>query len=472
MESGYDNSAAQGEIPAADQNNEQQMYDYAAYAAQYAQYYYGAYGGMGPNAQMPPGSEGAAGEQEAAIAADPSQQAYDYSHYAGYGAGMAYGANQFGQYPMGRMAARPLVPSQPPQPTRSIWLGSIHQDTTEEELRAEIGMFGIIESIKILPVKNCAFINFSDQNSAINAFNNSFAKIVHGNQIRVGWGRPDGSTDTTTPTAGPPASSPAVKGATNAPSRNLWVGNVSANVTEDMLREEFSKYGTVISIRVLHPKNCAFVNYNSEDEATAARNALQGKMLGDRPLRINFGRVDKADANPNTTPLGTSRSSFGSGPNFVSGGFAASTPGATGTTPSTTTPGTSEVAKDVPVPAPAPEDLGEQTDIEVMARYVARLGSDFELMVKAKKRDNQRFAFMFTGQSGNSYYKWTLYNYKQASSVSLKREREDDVDLPAPKRHHQDASNVNATNNTDQSEPWNSYNQATSQNYNNVPWSY
>jgi len=253
METGYENSTAQGEIP-AEQNAEQQIYDaaqYAQYAAQYAQYYY-TYG-MGGNTQLPPGSEGATGEQETTSSTDPSQQAYDYSHYAGYGPGMAYGGNAgFGQYPMvGRMTARPLVPSQPPQPTRSIWLGSIHQDTTEEELRAEFSMFGIIESIKILPVKNCAFINFSDQNSAINAFNNSFGKVVHGNPIRVGWGRPDGSTDAAIPTAGPPASSPAVKGATNAPSRNLWVGNVSVNVTEDILREEFSKYGTVISIRVL-----------------------------------------------------------------------------------------------------------------------------------------------------------------------------------------------------------------------------
>jgi RNA recognition motif-containing protein len=54
------------------------------------------------------------------------------------------------------------------------------------------------------------------------------------------------------------------------------------------LQREFSQYGIIESIRVL--RNCAFVNYLTIDEATAALIELQGKQLGSMNLKINYGK--------------------------------------------------------------------------------------------------------------------------------------------------------------------------------------
>lgn len=55
----------------------------------------------------------------------------------------------------------------------------------------------------------------------------------------------------------------------------------------------FIAFGRVERVKVLPHKNCGFVNFTSIPEATRARNALTGKMLYDRPLRINYGKVCK-----------------------------------------------------------------------------------------------------------------------------------------------------------------------------------
>ena len=57
------------------------------------------------------------------------------------------------------------------QPNRSLWLGNVLPDVTEQELRNEFEGFGTIETVKILPHKLCAFINYVELDSAIACYN-------------------------------------------------------------------------------------------------------------------------------------------------------------------------------------------------------------------------------------------------------------------------------------------------------------
>jgi protein JSN1 len=51
------------------------------------------------------------------------------------------------------------------------------------------------------------------------------------------------------------------------PSRILWVGNIGPDVTEKELGQEFSQYGKIESLRILHHRYCAFVNFEDEKSA-------------------------------------------------------------------------------------------------------------------------------------------------------------------------------------------------------------
>lgn len=72
-------------------------------------------------------------------------------------------------------------------------------------------------------------------------------------------------------------------------SKTLWVGNITKNVTEEMLKRIFKQYGQIKSIVIQHKNFCAFVNYTSPTMATnAMRRFEQNTPLADTKLIIRF----------------------------------------------------------------------------------------------------------------------------------------------------------------------------------------
>lgn len=78
--------------------------------------------------------------------------------------------------------------------------------------------------------------------------------------------------------------------------RKLFVGNIPWSVTEDQLRDMFSEYGEVESVRLITDRNTgrskgiAFVEMGSEEQAQAAITALHGTELEGRDLVVNIAR--------------------------------------------------------------------------------------------------------------------------------------------------------------------------------------
>ena len=76
----------------------------------------------------------------------------------------------------------------------------------------------------------------------------------------------------------------------------IYVGNLSYDVTEDELRQEFVAFGKVESVSLItdkytgRTKGFAFVEMPSVSEGQAAITGLNGKNLKDRPLTVNAAR--------------------------------------------------------------------------------------------------------------------------------------------------------------------------------------
>jgi RNA recognition motif-containing protein len=74
---------------------------------------------------------------------------------------------------------------------------------------------------------------------------------------------------------------------------NIYVGNLSYDTTEDTLRTLFGEFGEVESARVItdrytgRSKGFAFVEMSTEDAAQAAIDALNGKSVDGRDLRVD-----------------------------------------------------------------------------------------------------------------------------------------------------------------------------------------
>jgi RNA recognition motif-containing protein len=78
--------------------------------------------------------------------------------------------------------------------------------------------------------------------------------------------------------------------------KNIFVGNLDFNVTEEAVRSLFERYGQVNSARIMTDRDTgrsrgfAFVEMENESEADQAISALNGYTMDGRALNVNEAR--------------------------------------------------------------------------------------------------------------------------------------------------------------------------------------
>jgi RNA recognition motif-containing protein len=77
---------------------------------------------------------------------------------------------------------------------------------------------------------------------------------------------------------------------------NIYVGNLSSDVSEENLRQAFESFGQVTSARIIkdkysgQPRGFGFVEMPGQAEAQAAIENLNGKDLLGQPMNVNEAR--------------------------------------------------------------------------------------------------------------------------------------------------------------------------------------
>ncbi|EPE08830.1 negative regulator of differentiation 1 [Ophiostoma piceae UAMH 11346] len=208
----------------------------------------------------------------------------------------AYGAPQFysPQSPNGafnNVNGQIQVPMQPTSPavmspgiasgtSRTVYLGNIPADTAAEELLGHVRS-GQIESVRMLPDKNCAFISFLDASSATHFHSDAILKklCIKGQDVKVGWGKPS-----QVPT------SVALAVQQSGASRNVYLGNLPDEITDEELREDLGKFGAIDTIKLVREKNIAFIHFLSISNAIKAVTQLPQEAKWQNPRRVYYGK--------------------------------------------------------------------------------------------------------------------------------------------------------------------------------------
>jgi len=70
----------------------------------------------------------------------------------------------------------------------------------------------------------------------------------------------------------------------------LYVGNLSYSITNEELKELFSKHGEVKEVNIIEGKGFGFVEMSKQEEAEKAKEALNDSEFKGRTLRVDEAR--------------------------------------------------------------------------------------------------------------------------------------------------------------------------------------
>ncbi|PWN21418.1 hypothetical protein BCV69DRAFT_169722 [Microstroma glucosiphilum] len=212
------------------------------------------------------------------------------------------------------------------QPTRSLWIGNLDVSTTGQELMQAFAPYGAIESLRLLPEKECGFVNYVETADAVRAREDVLHRLggkIKPNgtgpngTVRIGFGKIDSAPDSTahgnsgvtsprggkfrpiSPSDGASLTPGGGERDESLPTRALWIGSIPSTTTPATLLSIFQPYGPIESARVLTHKNCGFINFERVDDAVRARKMLNGRdVLGAEvgSVRVGFAKVPSKPA--------------------------------------------------------------------------------------------------------------------------------------------------------------------------------
>lgn len=203
--------------------------------------------------------------------------------------------------------------------TRNVYLGNLDENATEEELKNDLGGFGPIEHIKILPEKHIAFVHFANISAAVNCVTTlptdskwAARRVNYGKdrcayagkqnasqQMQQGFGfsnpfsfgyDPYSNSRNPQMTGSSMMPQPYMQGA-SATSTTVYLGNIHPETTcEDICNA--IRGGILYQVRYLTDKHIAFVTFM---DATAAFNFYQllnyqGISIKGRRLKGGWGK--------------------------------------------------------------------------------------------------------------------------------------------------------------------------------------
>ncbi|KAG6883928.1 hypothetical protein C0993_002771, partial [Termitomyces sp. T159_Od127] len=162
---------------------------------------------------------------------------------------------------------------------RTVYVGNLPATASVDEL-LNLVHFGPLESIRVLPEKSCVFLSFLDGATAAAFHADATIKklALHGQELRIGWGKPS-----------PVPAQVALAITQSNASRNVYLGGLDENVNEAQLRDDLNRFGLIDQVKIVRDKNIAFVHFLSISVATKVVNTLPTEPTWANK-RVNYGK--------------------------------------------------------------------------------------------------------------------------------------------------------------------------------------
>lgn len=177
------------------------------------------------------------------------------------------------------MAVPSTVPAPPvSNPPVSLYVGDLHPDVTDGHLYEFFSDFKSITSLRLCRDSTTGrslcygYINFISLPEAIRAIETRNHSVLLGKVLRVSWSHRD-----------PDARKNGIG--------NVFVKNLSDSIDNVALQDLFQKFGNILSCKVVtfedgKSKGYGFVQFETEESATAAIEQLNGSTVGGKQIYV------------------------------------------------------------------------------------------------------------------------------------------------------------------------------------------
>ena len=146
----------------------------------------------------------------------------------------------------------------------NLIINYLPQQMTDQDFRVLFAQIGDIRSAKIIRKKSTGysygfgFVDYLYPEDAERAIQSLNGHLVEHKKIKVAFARPSGD---------------------NIKQANLYVKNLPTNYSEPDVKELFAPFGNIIQCRIVGNRGVAFVLYDLHEQAIAAIEAMDGKVL-------------------------------------------------------------------------------------------------------------------------------------------------------------------------------------------------
>lgn len=216
---------------------------------------------------------------------------------------------------------------------------------------------------------------------------------------------------------------------------NIFLGSINPKMNEEMLCQEFGKYGPLASVKIMWPRtdeerarnrNCGFVAYMNRKDAERALKALNNKTIMDYEMKLGWGKSVPIPPHPVYIPPAMQELTQPPPPSGLPFNAQLKDKSLYSKLPPAGRPLShreetilNETLKEAVVKVVIPTDRTLLHLIHRMVEFVIREGPMFEAMIMNQELNNPMFRFLFDNQSpAHVYYRWKLFSLLQGDSTT------------------------------------------------------
>ncbi|CAM8942318.1 unnamed protein product [Rhodiola kirilowii] len=179
-------------------------------------------------------------------------------------------------------------------PDLSIFVGDLAADVNDSVLHDTFAnRYPSVKAAKVVfdattgRSKGYGFVRFGDENEKTQAMTEMNGVYCSSRPMRIGPATPKKSA-AYQQQAGMNGGSAHSEGDTT--NTTIFVGGLDPSVTDDDLKESFSQYGEIVSVKIPLGKGCGFVQFSERKNAEEALDKMNGSEIGKQTVRLSWGR--------------------------------------------------------------------------------------------------------------------------------------------------------------------------------------